>query len=84
MTVITTRINTRRYSRRLATPAQVRYLQALRLRIGVALWNETKNELGITTPGTHGLSVREAALLIETILESLKDKEVASYESSSH
>lgn len=46
-------------NRRPAPPAQIRYLQALRLRTGLNEWNRIKNELGITTPGTHGLGVAE-------------------------
>lgn len=60
-------------NRRPASPAQVRYLQALRLRVGLDRWNELKHDLGITTPGTHGLGMAEAAVLIESILAVLQD-----------
>ena len=56
----------------LATTAQVTYLQALRRRVGLADWNRVKSRLNISTPGTHNLTVREAAALINEILTMLE------------
>jgi hypothetical protein len=51
-----------------ATSGQVVYLQSLRRRHGLEVWNETKARLGIDTPGTEDLSKADATRLISALL----------------
>lgn len=59
-------------NRRPASNPQIIYLQGLRTRLGLNVWNRLKHDLGIKTPGTWGLSFVEAHVLIQSCIEFLE------------
>jgi hypothetical protein len=51
-----------------ATGGQKSYLHALRRRVGLDVWNETKARLDIDTPGVEGLTKYQAGRLITALV----------------